>query len=58
MGHFDIEIMSTESLLCAGYFSCTLSSNFTTPFPDMYDCLHFKKADDCFDEALGLRKEK
>lgn len=57
MSHFDIELMSTEFLLCAGCFSCTLSSNFTTPFPDMYDRLHFKKAD-CFDEALGLRKVK
>lgn len=57
MGHFDIELMSTEFLQCAGYFSCTLSSNFTTPFPDVYDHLHFKKAD-CFDEALELRKVK
>lgn len=57
MGQLNIELTSTEFLLCAGCLLCPLQSDLTTPFPDTYDHLHFNEADH-FDEALGLREVK
>lgn len=57
VGQLDIELTSTEFLLCPGCLLCPLQSDFTTPFPGTYDHLHFNEADH-FDEALGLREVK
>lgn len=57
MGQLDIELTSTEYLLCAGCLLCTSQSDFTTPFSDTYDPLHFNETDH-LDEALWLREVK